>query len=102
MFFIILPISNTGDSAADILATGTIQFLYPKLGSFSTWSTTSSNFLTGTGDPKRFIGLIQTHCSPSFDSNWGKQNDPTAWWRHQLHPRYRILQQIEEDKCLSY
>ena len=33
LFFKILPISNTGDSAADILAT--IYFMYPKLGSFS-------------------------------------------------------------------
>ena len=31
-------------------------------------------------------------CSPSFDCNWGKQNDPTAHW-HQLHPRYPVLQQ---------
>ena len=37
-------------------------------------------------------------CSPSFDWNWGKQNDPTACW-HQLHPRFRVLQQ---GKCLSY
>ena len=37
-------------------------------------------------------------CSPSFDCNWGKQNDPTACW-HQLHPRYRVSQQ---GKCLSY
>ena len=37
-------------------------------------------------------------CSPSFDCNLGKQNDPTACW-HQLHPRFRVLQQ---GKCLSY
>ena len=33
LFFKILPISNTGDSIAYILAT--VTFLYPKLGSFS-------------------------------------------------------------------
>ena len=37
-------------------------------------------------------------CSPSFDWNLGKQNDPTACW-DQLHPRFRVLQQ---GKCLSY
>ena len=37
-------------------------------------------------------------CSPSFDWNWGKQNHPTAC-RHQLHPRFRVLQQ---GKCLRY
>ena len=33
LFFKILPISNTGDSIAYILAT--VHFRYPKLGSFS-------------------------------------------------------------------
>ena len=33
LFYKILPISNTGDSIAHILAT--VHFLYPKLGSFS-------------------------------------------------------------------
>ena len=28
--------------------------------------------------PKCFVGLIQMQCSPSFDSNWCKQNDPTT------------------------
>ena len=37
-------------------------------------------------------------CSHSFDSNWGKQNNPTACW-HQVHPRYWVLQQ---EKSLSY
>ena len=37
-------------------------------------------------------------CSLSFDSNWGKQNDPTACW-HQLHPQYQVLQ---HEKTLSY
>ena len=31
-------------------------------------------------------------CSPSFDWNWGNQNDPTAC-QHQLHPRFQVLQQ---------
>ena len=35
-------------------------------------------------------------CSPSFDWNWGKQNDPTACC-DQLHPRFLVLQQ---GKCL--
>ena len=36
VFFKILPISNTGISAANILATvGTVRFLYPKLAPFS-------------------------------------------------------------------
>ena len=33
-----------------------------------------------------------TVCLPSFDCNWGKQNDLTAHW-HQLHPQYWVLQQ---------
>ena len=33
LFFKILPISNTGDSGADMLVT--VHFMYPKLGSFS-------------------------------------------------------------------
>ena len=37
-------------------------------------------------------------CSPSFDWNWGKQNDPTACW-HQLHLQFQVLQQA---KCLRY
>ena len=48
--------------------------------------------------PKRFVGLNQMQCSPSFDWNWGKPNDPTACW-HQLHPRFQVLLQ---GKCLSY
>ena len=27
--------------------------------------------------PNHFVGLNQMQCSPSFDWNWGKQNDPT-------------------------
>ena len=30
--------------------------------------------------PKHFVGLIQMQWSPSFDYNWGKQNDLTACW----------------------
>ena len=85
------PISNTGVSAAYILAT--VHFLYPKLGSFS--NTEYYFYQLAYRDlkvPKRFVGLIQMQCSPSFDCNWGKQNDPTACW-HQLHPRFRVLQQ---------
>ena len=47
---------------------------------------------------KRLVGLNQMQCSPSFDWNCGKQNDPTACW-YQLHPRFQVLQQ---GKCLRY
>ena len=91
------PISNIGVSAAYILAT--IHFLYPKLGSFSDMEYYFYQLAYWDSKvPKCFVGLIQMQCSPSFDCNWGKQNDPTACW-HQLHPRFRVLQQ---GKCLSY
>ena len=91
------PISNTGVSAAYILAT--IHFLYPKLGSFSDIEYYFYQLAYRDSKvPKCFVGLIQMQCSPSFDCNWGKQNDPTACW-HQLHPRFQVLQQ---GKCLSY
>ena len=48
--------------------------------------------------PKCFIGLIQMQCSPSFDCNWGKQNDPFVCW-HQLNPQFRVLQQVN---CFTY
>ena len=55
------------------------QFLYPKLGSFSDvvyyfCQLTYQDLKV----PKRFVGLNQMQCSPSFDWNWSKQNDPTA------------------------
>ena len=97
LFFKILPISNTGVSAAYILAI--IHFLYPKLGSFSNMEYYVYQLAYRDSKvPKRFIGLIQMQCSLSFDCNWDKQNDPTACW-HQLHPQHRVLQQ---GKCLSY
>ena len=97
LFFKILPISNTGVSAAYILAT--IHFLYPKLGSFSDMEYYFHQLAYRDSKvPKRFVGLNQMQCSPSFDWNWGKQNDPTACW-DQLHPRFPVLQQ---GKCLSY
>ena len=90
-FFKILPISNTGDSIAYILAT--VHFLYPKLSSFSDmeyyfhqlayWDSKVS---------KRFVGLNQMQCSPSFDWNCDKQNDPTSCW-YQLHPQFQVLHQ---------
>ena len=89
LFFIILPISNTGDSIAYILAT--VHFRYPKLGSFSDMEYYFYQLAYRDSKvPKRFVGLNQMQCSPSFDWNWGKQNDPTACW-HQLHPRFRVL-----------
>ena len=92
-----LTISNTGISAAYILAI--VHFLYPKLGSFSDMEYYFYQLAYRDSKvPKRFVGLIQMQCSPSFDCNWGKQNNPTACW-HQLHPRFRVLQQ---GKCISY
>ena len=97
LFFKILPISNTGVSIAYIFAT--VHFLYPKLGSFSDMEYFFYQLACRNSKvPKRFVGLNQMQCSPSFDWNWGKQNDPTACW-HQLHPQFRVLQQ---KKCLSY
>ena len=97
LFFKILSISNTGDSIAYILAT--IHFRYPKLGSFSDMEYYFYHLAYRDSKvPKRFVGLNQMQCSPSFDWNWGKQNDPTACW-HQLHPRFLVLQQ---GKCLRY
>ena len=94
LFFKILPISNTGISAAYILAT--VHFLYPKLGSFSEMEYYFYQLAYRDSKvPKRFVGLNQMQC---LDCNWGKQNDPTASW-HQLHPRFRVLQR---GKCLSY
>ena len=93
MFFKILPISNTGDSIAYILAT--VHFL---LAFFRHGVLLHQLAYRDSKVPKRFIGLNQMQCSPSFDWNWGKQNDPTACW-HQLHPRFRVLQQ---GKCLMY
>ena len=97
LFLKMFPISNTGVSAAYILAT--VHFLYPKLGSFSDMEYYFYQLAYRDSKvPKRFVGLIQMQCSPSFDCNWAKQNDPTACW-HQLHPRLLVLQQW---KCLSY
>ena len=77
LFFKILPISNTGDSIAYILAT--VHFLYPKLGSFSDMEYYFHQLAyRDLKVPKRFVGLNQMQCSPSFDWNCGKQNDPTA------------------------
>ena len=97
MFFKILPFTKTSDSIAYILAP--VHFLYSKLGSFSDME--HYFYQLGYRDskvPKRFVELNQMQCSPSFDWNLGKQNDPTACW-HQLHPRFQVLQQ---GKCLRY
>ena len=59
------PISNTGDCAAYILAT--INFLYPKLGSFSNMEYYSYQFADQDSKvPKRFIGLIQIYSALPF------------------------------------
>ena len=94
LFFKMPPISNTGASIAYILAT--VHFLYPKLGSFSNMEYYFYQF--AYRDAKLLVGLYQMECSPSFDMNWGKQNDPTSCW-HQLHPQFQALQQ---EKCLRY
>ena len=79
LFFKILPISNTGVSAAYILAT--VHFLYPTLCSFSDMEYYFYQLAYRDSKvPKCFVGLKQMQCSPSFDCNWGKQNDPTACW----------------------
>ena len=80
-------VSNTGDS---ILAT--VHFLYPKLDSFFDMEYFYQLAYRDSKVLKRFVGLNQMQCSPTFDWNWGKQNDPTACC-HQLHPRFRVLQQ---------
>ena len=64
LFFKILPISNTGDSIAYILAT--VHFLYSKLGSFSDMKYYFHQL--AYQDSK---GSNQMQCSPSFDWNWG-------------------------------
>ena len=97
MFCKILPISNTTDSAAYILAT--VHFLYPKLGSFSDMEYYFYQLAYRDSKVhKRFVRLNQKQCSPSLDRNWGKQNDSTACW-HQLYPRFQVLQQ---GKCLRH
>ena len=51
-------------------------FSTPNVAPFLTWI-----YQLAYGDskvPKRFVGLNRMQCSPSFDWNWGKQNDPTA------------------------
>ena len=88
LFFNILPISNTGVGVSATYILASVYFLY-YFYQLAYWDSKV---------PKRFIGLIQMQCSPSFDCNWGKQNDSTACW-HQLHPQYWVLQQ---GKCLSY
>ena len=36
-------------------------------------------------------------CSPSYDSNWCKQNGPTACWQ-QLHPRYWAIKMSQQPR----
>ena len=68
LFFKILPISNTGDSIAYILAT--VHFLCPKLGSFSDMEYYFYQLAYRDSKvPNRFVGLNQMQCSPSFDWN---------------------------------
>ena len=52
----------------------------------------------GLESPQALCRINQMQCSPSFDWNWGKQNDPTACW-HQLHPRFQV---VKQGKCLWY
>ena len=88
LFFKILPILNTGDFAADILAT--VHFMYPKLGSFSDMEYYFYQLAYRDSKvPKCFIGLIQMQCSPSFDCNWGKQNSKLAPATPTFHNRLR-------------
>ena len=58
-----------------------IHFLYLKLDSFSDMK--YYLYQLAYWDlkvAKCFVGLIQMQCSPSFDCNWGKQNNNTACW----------------------
>ena len=56
LFYKLLPISNTGDSIAYILAT--VHFLYPKLGSFSDMEHYFYQLAHRYSKvPKRFVGL---------------------------------------------
>ena len=81
------------------LTSYTVHFLYPKLGSFSDMEYYFYQIAYRDSKvPKRFVGLNQMQCSPSFDWNWGKKNDPIACW-HQLHPQFQVLQL---GKCLGY
>ena len=92
LFFKILPICNTG---------GTLLHIFWPPFTFSTPNLEYYFYQLAYRDskvPKHFVGLNQMQCSPSFDWNWGKQNDPTACW-HQLHQRFQVLQQ---EKCLRY
>ena len=76
-----------------------LSFLYTKLGSFTDMEYYFYQLAYWDSKvPKHFVGLNQMQCSPSFDWNWGKQNDHTACW-HQLHPQFQVLQQ---GKCLGY
>ena len=79
LFLKMFPISKTGVSAAYILAT--VHFLHPKLGSFSDMEYYFYQLAyRDLKVPKRFVGLIQIQCSPPFECNWDKQNDPAACW----------------------
>ena len=61
LFFKILPISNTGDSIAYILAA--VHFLYPKLGSFTDMEYYFYQIAYQDWKvPKRFVGLNQMQC----------------------------------------
>ena len=72
LFSKILPISNTGDSATYILAT--IQFLYRSFSDMEYYFYQLA--YQDSKVPKRFVGLIQMQCSPSFDCNWANKTTP--------------------------
>ena len=73
MFFKILPISNTGVSAAYILAT--VQFLYPKLGSFSDMEYYFYQLAYQDSKvPKCFVGLI--HALPLLTATGANKTTP--------------------------
>ena len=97
MFFSMLPISNTGGSAADISAI--VSFLYPQTQLLFQHGV----LILATSLPRLEISQV-LHSAKSitmfslFDSYWGKQNDSTTC-QHQLHPQYQVFQQ---KKCLSF
>ena len=90
LFLKMFTISNTGVSTAYILAT--IHFLYPKLGSFSNMEYYFYQLAYRDSKvPKCFVGLIQMQCSPSFDCNWGKQNDFRCYSKGNVSVTHQIV-----------
>ena len=75
LFLKMFPISNTGDTAAYILAT--VHFLYPKLGSFSDMEYYFYQLpYQDWKVPKCFVGLIQMHALPVLTATGANKTTP--------------------------